>query len=308
MAQRLRDDKQEYQYSSGFTTPSGHEFHYYDTPSNERLVLKHASGSHIEFKSDGSVIIKSLKDLHMHSSVVSSASKSDSGSADTSVQAIDTNYTLEVGGTLNIKCADLNVEVGGKGAIYCGTDLEMKSNNIIEKATECISLEASKSVYLDTDEYKQRSVTTRQETGNKEDGAPGGMNILNVHGNAVIQNNDPLGGITISSKGYLNLVCAGERVDITGAWIPTPSALGIATYTHYVLPSPLPLNKSKPGGDSMTIVTTNNTEIVGLNDIKIAGKNQVDIVGVNRTRTVGALETVLIGGIQTVRAAKIFLN
>jgi hypothetical protein len=307
MAHQIKDEKQEYQFTGGFTTPSGHSFEYYDTPENERLLIRHASGSHLEFKADGSVIIKSLKDIHTHGSILSKGS-GENESADTTTTRYDTDHTLEVGGTLNIKCANLNIESGGKTAMFAGTDMEIKGNNIIERATEGISLEGSKSIYLDTNEFKQRSVTTRQETGNKEDGAPGGLNVLNVHGNAVIQNNDPLGGITISSKGYLNLVCAGERVDITGAWIPTPSALGVATYTHYVLPSPLPLNKSKPGGDSMTIVTTNNTEIVGMNDIKMVGLNEVDMVGVNRTRTVGALETVLIGGIQTIRAKKIFLN
>ena len=79
MAHQIKDEKQEYQYTGGFTTPSGHEFHYYDTPKNERFVIKHASGSHIEFKADGSVMIKSLKDLHMESSIVSDATESSIG-------------------------------------------------------------------------------------------------------------------------------------------------------------------------------------------------------------------------------------
>ena len=66
---KIRDTDQEYQYSQPFVTPSGHEFSFYDTPENERLVIKHTSGSHIEFKADGSVFIKAVKDLHTHSSV-----------------------------------------------------------------------------------------------------------------------------------------------------------------------------------------------------------------------------------------------
>lgn len=308
MAHRIQDDKQEYQYSSGFTTPSGHEFHYYDTPANERLVLKHASGSHIEFKADGSVMIKSLKDLHMHSSIVSSATQPENGSSDTTTQMIDTNYSIEVGGTLNIKAANINIEAGGKAAMYAGTDFEIKGNNIIERATEGISMEGAKSIYMDTDEFKQRSVTTRQETGNKEDGSPGGQNILNVHGNAVIQNNDPSGGITISSKGYLNLVCGGERVDITGAWIPTPSSMGLATYTHMILPSVLPLNKGKPPGSSMTIVTSMNTEIVGESDTKTVGKHATEVVGLNRVSNVGLNNLNVTGKNFMVISKKIFLN
>jgi hypothetical protein len=307
MAHQIQDEKQEYQYSTGFTTPSGHEFHFYDTPENERLVVKHSSGSHIEFKADGSVMIKSLKDLHLHSSIVSSAADGEGGGADTTTQKVDTDYTIDVGGTLNIKCANLNIESGGKTGIYSGTDMELKANNIMEKATEGISMEGAKSIYLDTDEFKQRSVTTRQETGSKEDGAPGGQNILNVHGNAVIQNNDPLGGITISSKGYLNLVCAGERVDVTGVWVPTPSALGMATYTHLILPSKLPLNKGIPGS-AMTITSTFNTEIVGKADTKTVGMHSTEKIGLNKVTKTGINNLSVTGGLHTILAKKIFLN
>ena len=52
---KVEDDKQEYQYSMPFISPSGHELSFYETPDNQRVVLRHTSGSHIEFKSDGSV-------------------------------------------------------------------------------------------------------------------------------------------------------------------------------------------------------------------------------------------------------------
>ena len=68
---KVQDERQEYQYSYPFITPSGHEFSFYDTPDNQRLVVKHSSGSHIEFKADGSVFIKAVGDLHQHSSVLS---------------------------------------------------------------------------------------------------------------------------------------------------------------------------------------------------------------------------------------------
>ena len=42
---KVEDEKQEYQYSMPWVTPSGHELTFYDTPENERVVLKHASGS-----------------------------------------------------------------------------------------------------------------------------------------------------------------------------------------------------------------------------------------------------------------------
>jgi len=298
MAHKIKDDEQEYQYTSGFTTPSGHEFHYYDTPNNQRLVLKHASGSHIEFKADGSIIVKSLKDLHMHSSIVSNAAPNDDNGegADRTTQKVDTNYTLEVAGELNIKCANLNIECGETMKTYAGTDMTFTSNNEIHKSTETINLQAAKSIYQDAAELKTRAVTTRSEIGTKEGpggAAPmGGENIINVHGNAVIQNNDINGGITISSKGYLNLVCGTERVDVTGQWTPMPSTMGKATYTHMVMPGKGALDVSPMPGDGFVSYTTNYTEAVGM----------------NRIRGVAMNEAVTIGGIQTIKATKIFLN
>jgi len=68
---QIEDEKQEYQFSVPWITPSGHELSFYDTPGNQRLVLKHTSGSHIEFKTDGSVFLKAIKDLHVNASVAS---------------------------------------------------------------------------------------------------------------------------------------------------------------------------------------------------------------------------------------------
>lgn len=289
MAHQIKDDKQEYQYSSGFTTPSGHEFHYYDTPENERLVIKHSSGSHIEFKADGSVMIKSLKDLHLQSSILSDTG--DIGS-DTTTFKQDTNVTLDITGILNIKCKQMNVEVGETGRIYCGTDLMTHSNNMINKATESISLEAKKSIYTDTAELKQRSVAVRQEIGNKENSGKGGINILNVHGNAVIKNEDKTGGITIASAGYLNLVAGNERIDLTGKYTTTPSVEGQATYTHKIYPSKGVLDKSGTPGDGYVQYATNYREVVG---------------GF-RDRKVALTEDVTIGGVQTIKALLIYLN
>ena len=292
MAHQIKDEEQEYQYTGGFTTPSGHEFHYYDTPKNERLLLKHSSGSHIEFKADGSIMIKSLKDLHMQSSIVSDATEQKSGGADTTTQKIDTNYTIDVTGTLNIKCKKLNVEVGDTGRVYCGTDLITNCNNFINKSTESTTIEAAKSVYIDTDEMKTRAVTNRQENGTKEDKGQGGINIMNVYGNTIINNDDINGGITIASKGYLNLVAGCERIDLTGKYTKTPSGEGQATYTHKVYPGAGALNKSKKPGDGFVQYATDyKEEVGGLRDRKVA-----------------LTEDVKIGGIQRIQALEIYLN
>lgn len=292
MAHQIKDEKQEYQYTGGFTTPAGHEFHYYDTPKNERFVIKHSSGSHIEFKADGSIMIKSLKDLHMHSSIVSDATEQKNGGSDTTTQKIDTNYTLDVTGTLNIKCKKLNVEVGDTGRVYCGTDLITNCNNFINKATESTTIEAAKSIYLDSDEFKQRAVTTRTEMGTKEDKGQGGLNIMNVHGNCVINNDDENGGITIASKGYLNLVAGAERVDLTGKYTKEPSKEGKATYTHIIKASKGSMDVSSNPGDGFVKYDTDYKEDVG---------------GL-RDRKVKLTEDVNIGGVQTIKALAIYLN
>jgi len=342
---KIKDDKQEYQYSLPFVTPSGHEFSFYDTPDNQRLVVKHTSGSHIEFKADGTVFVKSVGDLHTHSSVLSTQSESARG-ADSSTMRVDADYTLEVGGRLAIKCSELDIEVGSSGRILAGTDLITSANNHITKATESISLEGTKSIYMDTKEVRERYVSRRSEAGTMEDGGQGGINVLNVHGNTIIHNDDEDGGITISSKGYLNLVTGKERVDLTGRWTDRPSQEAVGTWTQKVFtPEGGSLNVSTdPGGDyyfesessshyrystgqvdgkyqpygyqaqvfsgdaNFDVQTGNYDERVANDKTTVVGMNEFADVGGNRTRNVGGDETVDIQGIQTVTATKIFLN
>ena len=342
---KINDDKQEYQYSFPFVTPSGHELSFYDTPDNQRLVISHTSGSHIEFKADGTVFIKGVKDMHTHGSVVSAAGETDNGS-DSGTQRFDADQTWEIGGKLRIKCSQLDFEIGTTGRIVAGTDLMMTANNIETKAAENLALEGTKSVYMDTKEFRERTVSKRSEVGTFEDGTPGGINVLNVHGNAVIQNNDPNGGITISSQGYLNLVAGQERVDITGMWTDTPSAEAVGTLTQKVFqPETLgPLSVSQPGGDyyfesvssahmryatqmvdpkyipyglqqqvvqgdtNLDTMIGNYVQSTALDKRTTVGRHNFEDVGMTRIRTVGRSENVNIQGIQTIRAARIFLN
>ena len=342
---KIDDDRQEYQYSFPFTTPSGHELTFYDTPDNQRLVIAHATGSHIEFKADGSIFLKSVKDIHTHGSVASAVSETEQGS-DSTTTRIDADQVWDIAGKLKIKCAQLDFEIGSTGRIVAGTDLFMAANNIQSKAAESVTLEGEKSLYFDTKEMRERIVSRRSEVGTMEDGSQGGINILNVHGNAIIQNNDVNGGITISSKGYLNLVAGQERVDITGMWTGTPSQEAVGTFTQKVFQPEQagPLNVSRPGGDyyfesqssaymryasqqidpkyqpyglQQQIFTgdANFDVMIGNYDQKVAldkqttiGKDNLEDVGKDRIRTVAGQETVDIQGIQTIRAAKIFLN
>ena len=227
---KIRDDKQEYQYSIPWITPSGHEISFYDTPDNQRLVLKHTSGSHIEFKTDGSVFLKAVKDLHLHGSALSSQKTNAGGTSDGSdstTYRFDSDLNLEVGGTLRIVAKKMEIDILETTKMISGTDTIITSNNITQKANENISLQGTKSIYVDTKEYRERSVSHRVEEGTKEDKGEGGINFMNVHGNFVINNTDPEGGITLMSKGYMNLVCGQERIDLVGKYTDKPSGEGV---------------------------------------------------------------------------------
>ena len=330
---KVQDDNQEYQYSYPFVSPSGHQFSFYDTPNNQRLVIKHTSGSHIEFKADGGVFIKAVGDLHTASSIASSQSDMSKG-ADNTTNRQDTDYTWDVGGRLRIKCATLDFEIGSTGRIIAGTDLITSGNNIITKATESISLEGTKSVYVDTKEMRERIVSRQTEAGTMEGESgsepTGGLNVMKVYGNTVIQNDDENGGITIASKGYLNLVAGAERVDLIGKFTETPSTEAESTFTTKVFASKGSLDVSTKPGDiyleseagayynyAKTVGGSSESQKDGLkveitkgNETQnvILGNQNLSVSKGNRVRQVGLNETVKITGIQKVKANKIFLN
>lgn len=352
---KIKDDKQEYSLSQmgpSYVSPSGHELSFYDTEENERMVVKHASGSHIEFKADGSVFLKAMKDLHWHTSPLSDQHGTFDGSVDgadcTSIRQ-DTDMAIDVGGRLTIKCKQLDFEVDSTTYFKSGTDFKVEANNIMEKAAEQGSYEATKSLYFDSKEKRERFTSTRSEVGTEESPggiaeggkfAPtGGMNVINVHGNTVIENSDPTGGITISSAGYLNLVCGGERVDIIGKWGPASTGKAAvfkpgkiakplkATYATMVFN---PKNADRKGqwnappgtGGSwvqmlegsmvQNLAMKNPTAPLALGNghlmnVTLGNKTENVLVG-NRFRNVTLNETVNIGLIQRIKALEIYLN
>ena len=258
MAHQIKDEKQEYQYSQGFTTPAGHQFHYYDTKENERLVMTHASGSHIEFKADGSIFIKSLKDLHLHSSVVSAASDGQSGASkgsELTSHQIGTDYTIDVQGTLKLKARSIQIEGHDTIHMLAGTDLEMKASNTWVRGKEQVAIEGTASIRMDTDECTQAFRTLRQDIGTEkgEDGKKGGLYKISNHGTFIIEQTDETAAMTLRSKGYMNLVCGQERTDWIGKYEEKPhkSATKKATwYQHVYEPEKLDENancKEKPG-------------------------------------------------------------
>lgn len=309
---KIQDTEQQYQYSVPYVTPSGHELSFYDTPNNERLVIKHTSGSHIEFKADGSVFIKAVKDIHTNSSILSDQA-GNSGGADNTTNKIGTDHSIEVKGRLKIKCSELDFEIGSTGRIYAGTDLFMTANNIQAKANEQTTIQGEKSIYMDTKEMRERVVGRTSEIGTVEDGSKGGANIIKVHGHALIQNEDEQGGITIASKGYLNLVAGKERVDLVGKFTDTPSSEAVGTFTTKVAAGGGSLDVSSMPGDvyfesEAGAYYEYATDAPGSSAMPSSGFHQEVTLG-DRTRNVDVgNEHVTITGIQTVNAKLIFLN
>jgi hypothetical protein len=314
--------------------PDGSEFRVYSHNENQQLVLAHSSGSLMEFKADGSVFINATKDIHTTTGIISEDS-------DQTTSKTNTDYTWDVGGKLNIKCAELNFEVGSKAALYAGTDFQITGNNIISKATEQVSIEAQKSIYLDSKEKKEKFVTQKQFIGtNESGGAKGGLNVLNVHGNTIIKNDDASGGITLAARGYMNFVCGQERIDLVGSY-KYENLVGEqeATWTQKVkIPQNLDSQAaSRPGGDyyfmsdassvysyAQQQVTpqrapygyveeVNNGDFISnvfigqREDFTVRG-NYIQEVGGNRERKVLGEEQVDITGKQRIKANKIFLN
>jgi hypothetical protein len=250
---KVQDNKgeQKQRYANVHVFPDGSSIEVYASPDNQRLRIRHSSGSHLEFKADGSVFLKAMKDFHAHTSAMSKQNQEQKGS-DKTTNRIDTDYVLDVRGRLFINCAELNMEVGSTARISAGTDLIMSANNTIMKDTESMSIEPMKSLYIDTKEVRERVVQKTTYEGTDEDGKPGGGQILKMDGKSVIINDDENGGISIITKGYLNFVCGQERIDIVGKYTEKPESKAQATWTQ-IVDKPEPAsnqNKSKePGGD-----------------------------------------------------------
>lgn len=328
MTYKLKDDpkKQEYQYSYPQVFPDGSQFSVYSSPDNGRVVLQHTSGSHIEFKADGSVFIKAVRDIHIDASVQNGADgQTDKGSAASTI-SVEGDLNFDVEGKFKINCKSFDLETKDNAQFYSPSDMTFTGDNIISKATQQLSLEGTKSMYVSTKEMVESVVRRVSEVGTKEGpgGATpiGGVSITKVHGNHIIQNDDLMGGITIKSAGYLNLVCGAERVDVTGdpkAAAPGPyfpSMQGRATYTHIVRPFPGPNPRGipgsvwwevGPGGWFQTVLGQTTLKHVGPYTETITGVYNQIIKGV-RNRSVLGAENVMIGGIQKVTAVSIFLN
>jgi len=89
-------------------TASGHVVEYNDTPGGERILIKHKTGSGVELRPDGTVLVVSTKNkvevCHGSNEVIVE------GEANLSYKG---NLTLNVTGDFNVNCRDYNVHARG---------------------------------------------------------------------------------------------------------------------------------------------------------------------------------------------------
>lgn len=324
---QIRDKGQEYQYVTPIRqSPGGHEIMMYDTPGDKKIIIRHASGSGIEFTNDGSLIFTVLGDVQFRSSRSDESEKT--------LKKVDKDESSETMGVVRIKGSTIELEAQDSFGIYSGGDLTIKGNNSVVKGKENLSLESAKSLYIDTQELRERSVSRQQEVGSMEGpggtgiSPTGGNNEINVQGNTIIKNNDPKGGITLQSAGYLNIVCGAERVDVTGNPAVAASALastatagvvnpyfamleGRATYTHNVYPHPGPTpapGQLLPPGSAVFQTPGGYYHLCGF-------KYQLDVLGLRLENTAGLYnrntttsETINVSGPYKLNALPILLN
>lgn len=327
MPAKIKDDEGKQLYSRSFPEvfPDGSEISVYSSEDNSRVLIKHKSGSHIEFKNDGSVFIKANKDLLVHCGV-ESETLGNGSNENASISSIhcDSDLLLNVAGELKVDCKRFDLYAKESGYANTSGDFNLNANNTIIRAKEQISVEPTKSMYVSTGELRENITTRTTEAGTiPSTSTPGlgGHNSTRVMGHHVIENMDPKGGITIKSAGYLNIVTAAERIDITGdpaavAPLYDPTPFGRATYTHIVKPYPGPTPKGIPGSAYFQVGPGGYHEVltgpvtrtqIGPSVHSYIGPFLENYTGIKTKKVIGS-EFAAITGIYKVNAAFIFLN
>ena len=123
----------QFPYNQVNETPGGHVIEYEDTPGQERLLIKHKSGTGIDMRADGSIIISTRKN------------RMEYVTGDETL-IIDGDATLVYGGNLKMEVAgdwdvnvggDFNLDVGGqRKQTIKGSDIKRVEKNINEVVVE----------------------------------------------------------------------------------------------------------------------------------------------------------------------------
>ena len=120
----------EYPYAQVKQTLAGHIIEYNDTPGAERVMIRHAKGSGVEMRSDGTVIYSSTKNTVRVTA------------CDEKV-IVDGDGELQYNGNLKLKVAgDFDLEVGGDFNVDVKGDMEQKiRRGLIQDITGSVETE-----------------------------------------------------------------------------------------------------------------------------------------------------------------------
>lgn len=170
----------EYGQFQEFVTPAGHSVEYNDTPGSERIMIRHTSGTGINFGPDGSIII--------------SGKRRNDAIAENYVLSVSGQGELTFGGNLTIKCeGDFNLDVGGTFNVNAA------------KHTQTVTGPSAVEVYGDDE---------RIVSGNQNSIVLGGGNQVFLAGNYTsIKGNSSLnieGTHLVATSGALTMTSAGE--------------------------------------------------------------------------------------------------
>ena len=186
-----------YPNSQVYETPSGHVLEFDDTPGGQRILIRHNTGSGIELRADGSMLMRT--EANMVTTVAGEAGLIIEGDAEVSCNA---NLSLRVAG-------DFNLDVGGNINILSGGN---KIETINGNSREAVYGTRSSQVRGSRNDTTI-GVVARTNLGGLNEITQGAMNTT-VDGDARMSTS---GGMTQTASGAMSM--ASPNVNMAGGSI-----------------------------------------------------------------------------------------
>jgi len=196
----LNESQSQYGQSQTIETPGGHYIEYNDTPGYERILFKHKSGSGIEMRSDGSILI----------------------SASNLIFDVRGDMTSMITGNLKNRVGGSKIDkLGGESTTEAG-------GNIIQDTGGTLMAKAAGSQV--TEIGKNQRITVAGEASQTTVGPKTEINLTgysnNVKGDMKIRTEGDIGiygsgsmGLTAQKRGYMSspsLSMTGDQLEIVG--------------------------------------------------------------------------------------------
>lgn len=234
------EGKSEYGQTQIFETPGGHIVEYNDTLGSERIMIRHVSGSGIEFRSDGSCLISA------------------------------TNLIFDVkGNETHVVTGNSHMKVAGTAEVATGGDQVFNSGgNIIKNSGGTLVAEAAGAVITKAGGNHRTIVS-----GEKSETVVGPLSVMalngmehNVKGDATLRSEGNysafVSGITkLSAQKEVNITSptatmTGDQIEVVGQY----GTIGGANMIHYSYNSYV--GKTLHAGDTVSTQTLRSSKTV----------------------------------------------